>query len=286
MQTGVSLVKREKKKMNRIVVNTTDLHHSENNLFALIGANRLFYFITSCNQEVLVQYSQPLDKEALVSVFEKDSYLNRAFKSVNIGILSPYSTLVPNLIYKEEAATSYLENSFRLPHQHYLLIDNLPSLQCQNVFLASIPIYNFFQKKFENGVFFHAATPLLIAWQEQAVQHQKPTVFINVIGDEFQIAAYNRDKLLLFNTFQYKSAKDFMYYALLVFDQLNLEVEQTMLLLSGEIMQHSEIYKLLYRYIREIRFLSRTTSYQFDKQFEQQPEHFNFGLYSFYTVSR
>ena len=55
---------------------------------------------------------------------------------------------------KESVADSYLRNSFRIPEQHYLLTDNLPSLQCQNVYLAPIDVYNFLQKKFDNIQFY------------------------------------------------------------------------------------------------------------------------------------
>ncbi|MFT6149381.1 MAG: hypothetical protein ACJAUH_002072, partial [Saprospiraceae bacterium] len=67
-------------------------------------------------------------------------------------------------------------------------------------------------------------------------------------------------------------------------NQLNLSTENSKLFLSGEVMQNSRIYKLLYRYIRKIEFISRPTAFQFDEQFADQPKHFNFDLYSFYTV--
>lgn len=270
--------------MTKIVGNTSDLHSNNNNLSVLIGANRLSYFITSPNKQVLVQHSLMLDDTALVDVFKKDNYLNRTFKTVKVGFVTPYSTLVPNLIYKEDAATSYLENSFRVPQEHYLLIDNIHSIQCQNIFLAPISVYNFFQKQFETPQFFHASTPLLLSWQEQSVQFKEATVFINVIGSDFQISAFKRERLLISNTYHFESEKDFIYYTLLVFKQLGLNVETTVLYFSGEVMRASEIYKLLYRYVREIKFLKRTSYYQFNQDFDKAPEHFNFDLYSFHMV--
>lgn len=271
-------------KRSRIVTNHSDLYCNNNNLFVLIGANRLSYFITSPQKDVLLQAIESLENKALTAFFEGQPYFDYTFNTIKIAFITPYTTLVPNMIYQEAAAVSYLENSFRIPHQHYLLTDNLPSFQCQNVFLAPIEVYNFFQNKFTNVQFYHGGTPLLLAWQQRAVQFQTATIFINVIDKTFQIAAFQREKLLLFNTFEFKSAKDFIYYTLLVFDQLKLSTEASKLFLVGEIMQESEIYKILYRYIREIEFLSRPTAFQFDEQFEDEPKHFNFDLYSFYTL--
>ncbi|MFT5834521.1 MAG: hypothetical protein ACI97N_002161 [Cognaticolwellia sp.] len=271
-------------KNNKTVTNRTDLYSDNNNLFVLIGANRLSYFITSPEKVILLQSIEQLDTKTFASFFDEEQYFDTLFATVKVGFVTPYTTLVPNLIYTEGSATSYLENSFSIPHQHYLLIDNLASLQCQNVFLAPIEIYDFLQNKFDHIEFYHAETPLLTAWQKEAVQFQQPTIFINVIGRQFQIAAFQQEKLLLSNTFEFKSAKDFIYYTLLVFNQLNLSTENSKLFLSGEVMQNSRIYKLLYRYIRKIEFISRPTAFQFDEQFADQPKHFNFDLYSFYTV--
>jgi hypothetical protein len=269
---------------NKIVTNHTDLYNNDNDLFVLIGANRLSYFITSPTKEVILQSIEYFENEALASFFENERYFDIDFNTVKVAFITPYSTLVPNMIYQESAAATYLENSLRIPHQHYLLTDNLSSFQCQNVFLAPIGVYNFLQNKFDNVQFFHAGTLLLLAWQQKAVQLQTASIFINVIGKKFQIAAFQREKLLLFNSFEFKSAKDFIYYTLLVFDQLKLPTETSRLFLGGEVMQDSEIYKTLYRYIREIEFINRPTAFLFNEQFADQPKHFNFDLYSFFTV--
>lgn len=284
MPTGVNLVRIIKLMKTNMVTNTTNLHSDNNNLFVLIGANRLSYFITSPNKQVLAQHSQSLDSTALADVFQKNKDLSQSFQIVKVGFVTPYSTLVPNLIYKEDAATSYLENSFRIPQQHYLLTDNVHSLQCQNVYLAPISVYNFFQKQFDAPNFFHCSTSLLVAWQEQAVEFQEPTVFINVVGNSFQIAAFKRERLLISNTYEFKSEKDFIYYTLLIFKQLELNVETSKLYLSGEVMKASEIYKLLYRYIRDIRFLKQTNDYNFNTKQDNESEHLNFDLYSFSKV--
>lgn len=281
MPTGASSVRIHQ--MNKIISNT-DLLNDNCSLFVLIGANRLSYFITSPDNQVLVQETQPIEDETLTNIFKKNTYINQNFVDVKVGFISPYSTLVPNLIYKETAATSYLENSFRIPQQHYLLTDNVKSITCQNVFLAPINIYNFFQNKYSHAVFYHVLTPLLVAWQEKAIEFDKPTVFINVIGQQFQLAAFDREKLLISNTYEYETAKDFIYYTLLVFDQLSLSVEDSKVFLSGEIMQASNIYKLLYRYIRAISFMNRNNYYKFDNKFNHQPKHFNYDLFSFSMI--
>ncbi|MFK7949455.1 MAG: DUF3822 family protein [Saprospiraceae bacterium] len=266
------------------IIAKANFNTNNSNLFVLIGANRFSYFISTEDKKVVIQESQVVDEKPLASVIKKDLSLNNKFGEVKVGFYSPYTTLVPDIIYKEKDATSYLENSFRIPHQHYLLTDNLSSLQCQNVFLAPIEIYNLFQNKFSNVKYFHVTTTLLVAWQEKATQLQTPSIYINVIGNQFQIGAFDKKRLLLSNTYEFKTAKDFIYFTLLTFDQLDLNVEKTPLFLSGEVMKASEIYNLLYRYIRDINFMERTPAFTFDAAFNQQANHFNFDLYSFHLL--
>ncbi len=281
MRIGVDSVR--KIKMTKVIAKA-DFNTNNSNLFVLIGADRFSYFISTANNKVVIQASQRLDNEPLTKIIQKDLSLNNNFEQVKIGFLSPYTTLVPDIIYNEDAGTTYLENSFRIPHQHYLLTDNLSSIKCQNVYLAPIETYNFFQNKFSNVQFHHALTTLLLACQEQAAQFQEPSVYVNVMGNQLRVSAFNRENLLLTNTYEFKTAKDFMYFVLLVFDQLGLNVEQTKLFLSGEIMKTSEIHNLLYRYIRNINFLKRISAFEFDAAFDQQPDHFHFDLYSSYLA--
>jgi hypothetical protein len=199
-------------KKSKIVVNHTDLYNNGNNLFVLIGANRLSCFITSPQKEVIMQSIECFEHEVLASFFENERYFELEFNMVKVGFITPYSTLVPNIIFQENEAATYLKNSFRIPHHHYLLTNNLPSFQCQNVFLAPVEVYNFLQNKFTNIEFFHAGTPLLLNWQQKAVQLQTASIFINVIDKQFQIAAFQQEKLLLFNTFEFKSTKDLLHF--------------------------------------------------------------------------
>lgn len=264
--------------MTRISISNISLDNS--NLFVLIGTNRFSYFITNQAKQALICNSIELESQTLNTIFEENVDLQASFETINIAFQNPYITLVPNLIYKEADAATYLEQSFRIPQQHYLLTDNLLTFQCQNIYLAPIETYNFLLNRFPKVEFKHIATALLSKWQAAAVQLNNKSAFINIQADAFQIAVFNRDKLLIWNTFKYETAKDFLYFALLVFKQLNLNVETAKVFLCGEVTETSEIHQLLFTYIRNIEFLKRTTAYQFDSNFDFQPNHANFDLFS------
>lgn len=55
-----------------------------------------------------------------------------------------------------------------------------------------------------------------------------------------------------YNSFHYKNKEDLLYYILLVYKMLNLDTNSYPLILSGMIEKESEIFHLLYQYIRNV----------------------------------
>jgi len=279
MPTGVVSVKKIQQ-VSRVDTTKNNISLENSNLFVLIGANRFSYFITSYDKQVLLSNTIDLELNALETIFESNQDLQHQFNQVKVAFQNPFITLVPNMFYNETDASTYLEKSFSIPQQHYLLTDNLLTFQCQNVYLAPIETYNLLLNKYTHVEFQHIATVLLAEWQQKAVQFKNKSVFINVNKESFQIGAFNRHELLIWNTYNYKTAKDFLYFVLLVFKQLELNVELEKVLISGQITEGSEIYKLLHAYIRNVEFLSRTTTYHFASDFDLQSNHANFDLFS------
>lgn len=277
MQTGED--SERKTQMTKIVAKD-DFNTNDSDLFVLLGTDRLCYFITANNNQVVIQESISFNTESLESILRKNFTLNNDFRQVKVGFFSSYSTLVPNILYQENASTTYLENSFRVPHNHYLLTDNINCLQCQNIYLTPVESFNLLQKKFPNATFVNVNSTLLSSFHRVSLQFDEPTFFINIYGNFFQASVFENGKLLISNTYEFKKTKDFIYFTLLIFNQLKLNVEQTKLFLAGELMKTSEIYNLIYRYVRHINFIKRTTDLEFDEAFENVPSHFYFDLYS------
>lgn len=273
----------ERKTQMTKIVAKDDFNTNDSDLFVLLGTDRLSYFITANNNQVVIQESISFNTESLESILRKNFTLNNDFRQVKVGFFSTYNTLVPNILYQESASTTYLESSFRVPHHHYLLTDNIDCLQCQNIYLTPVDSFNVLQKKFPNATFVNVNSTLLSAFHKISLQFDEPSFFINIYGNFFQASVFENGKLLISNIYEFKKTKDFIYFTLLIFNQLNLNVEQTKLFFAGELMKTSEIYNLTYRYVRHINFIERTTDLVFDEAFESIPRHFYFDLYSLST---
>jgi hypothetical protein len=61
--------------------------------------------------------------------------------------------------------------------------------------------------------------------------------------------------LLFFNSFDYQTKEDFIYYLLFTTEQLNLNPEYIKLQLLGDISEESEWFEMAYTYIRNVSLL-------------------------------
>ena len=61
---------------------------------------------------------------------------------------------------------------------------------------------------------------------------------------------------MFYNIFEYQTKEDFIYYILFTLEQLDLSTETTNISIIGAINEQSELYKILYTYIRNISFLN------------------------------
>ena len=79
-------------------------------------------------------------------------------------------------------------------------------------------------------------------------------MIVNFNMGHFEIVVLQNQKLLFFNSFDYKTPEDFLYYLLFTAEQLNMNPENFQLELLGTITQEDDFYQLAYKYIRNIDF--------------------------------
>jgi hypothetical protein len=101
-------------------------------------------------------------------------------------------------------------------------------------------------------------------------------VYVNVSRDHFEIIVIENAKLMLYNTFKHQTKEDFIYFILFTAEQLNLNPETIELVFIGDITKDNDLYKIAYKYIRQISFGKRYDNYKYEIQ--PKSEHSNFAL--------
>jgi hypothetical protein len=80
---------------------------------------------------------------------------------------------------------------------------------------------------------------------------------------------------MLYNSFSLNSIEDFPYFILFTFEQLQLDRDINKIVLLGNIDDQSDLYKLIYKYVRNVEFLEYDFKYQ-SEILNTIPKHQNF----------
>jgi len=182
-------------------------------------------------------------------------------------------TVVPRPFFDETRLSDYLKYNARLLPTDELSFDSLKNIGANLVFIPYTNINNYLFEKFGEFTYQHLVSHFIdycLNLNKSAVE----TVYLNVFATHFDMAVFRKEELILCNSFDYFSPEDFVYYVLFAFQQLGLNKEKLELHLSGAIDKSSEIYQLLYTYVRHVDFTDEPPLQKItDKRLKQLPSH-------------
>ncbi len=186
-------------------------------------------------------------------------------------VSNSYATLVPRRLFNANQLSDYFR--LLLPEREFVYdYDELAEFDCQLVYAVEPEMLQLCSGYFPHARVSHLATALLKTWRSM-VSRNDHEVFLNVRNQTAQIAVFERHNLLFYNTFTFEHANDLLYFALLAYDQFRLDVLEIPLTISGSLVEDSAIYRLLYRYIRPLRFASLPATLRLPDNARSLPAH-------------
>lgn len=205
-----------------------------------------------------------LDK--LTHLFNTESMLQMPFGNVNIIHANELSTLVPKPFFKNDCLADYLKFNSKILKSDFIAFDPIESNNSVNVYVPYVNINNFIYEKFGSFTYKHFSTILIerILFIEKNADDTK--VYANVNTNHFEIIIVEKGKLILYNTFEYTTKEDFIYYILFTAEQLQLNPETLSLILIGKVNKDDDLYNISYKYIRHVSFGSRLDNYNYQEQ--------------------
>jgi Protein of unknown function (DUF3822) len=214
------------------------------------------------------------------SIFAQDVNLNLQYGNSRVAVFNNLVTLVPNRLFSADELPTYFNLLIQPESPLSYRYDDVKNLDVKVVFAVDKNIIGFIEQNYPKTKLTHSASSLLLAWHRLA-RRSEYDVFVNLRNQIAQIAVFDRQNLQFYNSFPFSKASDFLYFCLLAFDQLKLNPLDVTLTITGELMEDSEIYRLLYRYFRDIRFAETPAGlYQFSGPVDSLPGHMNFDLYA------
>ncbi len=250
-----------------------------------LNTDQLAYCVTDILSRKLLHlksytFFSILNKEeynnTLKQMFAGDELLTLPYGKTDIQILSDCYTIVPELLFDESKKINFLE--FNQKNVQAFNIKHEPIFKKQAIIIYGIDVEteNTLAFYFPKAIIKHSATSLVECWLNLISQGE--VLYCYVQPTTIQICFIKNGVLKFFNIYQYKTPEDFIYYLMNAVNQLSLDQDKINLIFNGEIVPDSAIYKLAFKYIRNIRFAQRQQWVHISDEMNF-PSHFYYNLF-------
>lgn len=165
------------------------------------------------------------------------------------------NTFVPRAFFDEAFAGSYLQYNTKVFETDFFATDIMENYEMNNVYIPYVNINNYLIDQFGPFEYRHTNSILVAKLLDLSGNIEVKQVFAHFCKNTFEIIIVQNRKLVLFNSFEYQTPADFIYYLLFTAEQLQLNPEYFKLQLLGDISEDSELFRMAYKYVRNVALL-------------------------------
>lgn len=216
----------------------------------------LNHTITSFNEVQFDSFEKGIKIEDLFAdAFRNHPELNETYDEVLVIHNNNLSTFVPAPLFDENYLGSYLQYNTKVFETDFFAFDEISNYQINAVYIPYVNMNNFFIDQFGTFDYKHANSILVTKLLDASKNKDDKKMMVHFSQGHFEIIVIQNQKLLFFNSFEYQTPEDFIYYILFTAEQLKLNPENFPLELIGNITTESDFYTIAYKYIRNVSLI-------------------------------
>ncbi|WP_188558230.1 DUF3822 family protein [Hymenobacter glacieicola] len=276
--------------LHRLHDETLDLENlSAYNLYLTAGAAGLRVGVADVRRNKFVALedyaapdgAMPLAGQVQALAAEHELVGRTGWNRVLLAVQNRHFTLLPASLFRPGDEATYL----RLHHatdpqresvHHY----THTGLEISSVFAAERGLAEWFRATYPEGRLVHHTSTLLEGVAHQNEQGNARRIYLSIGHQEVTLVAM-RDKQPEFcNVFPFSTPEDLIYYTILVMQELQLNPDQDLVTVWGDLMHDSELFTILRKYIRNIRFGNRPYDLSYSYRLNDVFEYRYFELYA------
>jgi hypothetical protein len=189
-------------------------------------------------------------EDLFTEAFHNFPELKAGYDEITIIHSNNLSTFVPTALFDEEYLGSYLQFNTKVFETDFFAFDELANYEMNNVYIPYVNMNNYFIDQFGTFDYKHANTILVNKLLDLSKNNEEQKMFVHISDSHFEIVIIQNQKLQLYNSFEYKTPEDFIYYILFTAEQLHLNPETFKLELLGKISEDDSLYSITFKYIR------------------------------------
>ena len=165
------------------------------------------------------------------------------------------STLVPSTLFDHKNSLNYLKYNTSINIDDIAANDQVLNHDINNVYIPNTEINNFIFEKFRTFDFFHYSSLIIEKISNELAEKFSEKVFVNINDGFIDILFFKDKKLMFYNSYDYNSDEDILFYLLFCFSELKLNPDEIHTVFSGSIDLDSKLYELIYTYVRNVELI-------------------------------
>jgi len=217
--------------------------------------------------------------EEFKQIIEVEESLKQGYHNTVIGLIGGKSVLIPEALFDPKKTETYLNFSHDIKSDYTIGFDALINVRANNVFGIHKSLYDSIKLLFPSANLMHASSPLIESLSLQFKHDKGEKVVLHIQYSHFELLYFKDANFQFYNTFNYTTGEDMIYYILFVFEQLGLNGDKVKLLVLGEMEEHGHTSELLRQYIRNVEFGERSLMIKYSQVLDVIPKHYYFNLF-------
>ena len=165
------------------------------------------------------------------------------------------STLVPSDLFDPKNSLNYMKYNTSIRIDDIAANDRVLNHEINNVYIPNIDINNYIFEKFKTFDFYHYSSLIIEKISNDFAEKFGKRVFVNVNDGFIDILYFKDKKLEFYNSYDYNSIEDVLFYLLFCFSELKLNPDEIHTVFSGSIDLDSKLYELIYTYVRNVELI-------------------------------
>lgn len=217
---------------------------------------------------VSFEKNQVLESQLWKAIID-NPIVTKSYQEIVVLHDNSINTFVPKPFFDKGNIASYLQYNVKIFETDFFAFDEIATYEMYNIYVPFVHINNFLLDQFESFDYKNVNSVLVQKVLDIAKNNDEKQVFVHLKENHFEIIVVKNQELLLFNSFEYNTPEDFIYYILFTFEQLQLNPEIVSLWLLGVITAEDICFKIAYKFIRNCALLDVST---YSKTFDVTPE--------------
>jgi uncharacterized protein DUF3822 len=266
---------------------TLDINSTENYELSVQLSLEGFSFClldTIRNKFILLRTFEPeenkyFNTDSVNEILEKDDFLSRQYKKVNIITPSPKFTLIPPPLFDPGKKDEYFSLNHIKEETDIIISNRIIDPDIYIVFSINRPFNDLINTFFPGIHPHHHLIPIFNHMSHSMNSVPGNYIHLNIEKEYFNLIIFNSNTLKFCNTFVYRNISDILYFVLNVFKNMKIEQEET-IYFSGLTEKYDDLYSTFSSYIRKIKFSEPSGNFSFSYVFNETNLHQFMNLFN------